>query len=309
MVPLALFLLVQLLTAQGLYYTSYPILPSYDRDIPEDVREVFSLVGVVVEKRSLKPTHQSLKLRTVGAYFTDGEYGDIWKGSKLCDDSIANTPAVFVCGTGSIIGRNQFITAYHVAEDLTGDRSLGNVKNLYIVFNYRQKTSGSFEKQRVYQVARVVDKNEEEDWVILQTTEKFTHNKGKTFQLASDLPYPKERLYILGHPLGTPLRYANGEVLDVDKNANIGLKFISSGFSGNSGSPVVRLSDGKVIGLFASYPDDDDKKGTNDFVWNKNCYAIKISNPDNPIAIKGPLSVKLMSAKFMSAIDEQHEEL
>ena len=38
----------------------------------------FSLVGAVVEKRSLTPTHQSLKLRTVGAYFTNQVEKIVW---------------------------------------------------------------------------------------------------------------------------------------------------------------------------------------------------------------------------------------
>ena len=307
-------LLSQLLAVQGLYYSDYPILPSYDKAIPADVQENFVIVGVVVSKSSLQSNLQSLKLKSVGKYFTDGDYYEEFEGGKLCSAEIANTPAVFVAGTGSIIGSNQFVTAYHVAEELTGDPNLNNVKNLYIVFNYRQKSTGTLEKQSVYQVAKVVDKSKSEDWVILQTTKGFTHNGGKRFQLASDIPSPNQPIYILGHPLGMPLRYANGKILDVDTNTNEGLHFISSGFAGNSGSPVVRLSDGKVIGLFTSY---EDGEGANDFVLNKKCYDYTVSNPNNPIQIKGPLSSKMMSPKVMEAINmdyipdlsEQHKEL
>ena len=197
-------------------------------------------------------------------------------------------------------------------------RTLNNksVKKLYIVFNFRQKSSRSrkFKEQKVYQVAKVVEENKDEDWIILETEKGFTHNNGRIFELASDIPSPNQPIYVLGHPLGMPLRYAAGKILNVDSNSNEGLYFISSGFAGNSGSPVVRLSDGKVIGLFTSYDDDG---GAYDFVLNKNCYDFKVSNPNNPIPIKGPLSTKMMSAKVLEAIDmdyipdlnEKHEVL
>jgi len=69
-----------------------------------------------------------------------------------------------------------------------------------------------------------------------------------------------------------------------------------------------------VIGLFTSY---DDGNGANDFVLNKKYYDYTVSNPYNPIQIKGPLSSKMMSPKVMEAINmhyildlsEQHKEL
>ena len=311
MFSIALLLLTQLLAARGLYYSDYPILPSYDQSIPVYAKDNLAIVGVVVYKTSLQANLQSLKLSSVGKQFTEGYYGP-FEGKKLCSDDIANTPAVLVAsenrepGTGSIIGSNLFVTAYHVAEGLAEDPNLSNVKNMYIVFNYRQKSTGSLEKQSVYQVAKVVGKSKSEDWAILQTVKGFTHNGGMRFVLASDIPSPNQPIYILGHPLFMPLRYANGKVLNVEPDENQGLYFISSGFTGNSGSPVVRQSDGKVIGLFTAYNDD---KGANDFVLNGNCYNYKISDPNDPIKIKGPLSVQMRSAKFLSAIGEQHEEL
>ena len=299
MLSIALLLFTQLLTAQGLYYSEYPILPSYDRNIPADAKDNLDTVGVVVDKSSLQSHLQTLKLRTVGEYFKAGDYGLEFKGKKLCDRDITTTPAVYEVGTGSIIGSNRFITAYHVAEILTG---LDNVKNLYIVFNYRQKITRDLWKQSVYQVEKVVDKSEQEDWVILKTKKGFTHNDGNRLQLASDIPSSKEPVYILGHPLGMPLRYASGQVLSVDPNLNIGLKFISSGFSGNSGSPVVRVRDGKIIALFTDYADG------NDFALKKNCYDFKIRNPNDPVEINGVLSVKMRAAS-LNVIDNKHEEL
>ena len=308
-----LFLLSQLLAVQGLYYSDYPILPSYDKDIPTDVQANFEIVGIVVNEASLQRGHSNLKLRSVGKYFTDGEYYEVNYGKKLCSTDIANTPAVFDAGTGSIISKNRFLTAYHVAETLT-EPNLNNksVKKLYIVFNFRQKssTSSEFNKQKVYKVAKVVKANAAEDWIILETEKGFTHNKGRRFQLASDIPSPNQPIYILGHPLGMPLRYATGKILNVDSHSKEGLFFISSGFAGNSGSPVVRLSDGKVIGLFTSYGLDND----DDFVWKEKCYDLKVSNPDHPIRIRGPLSNKLRSAKVLEAIDmpdfvNEHEVL
>ena len=296
-------------TANGLYYDEYPILPSYDKSIPQDVQQNFDIVGIVVTESNLQPNKQKLKTSTVGKYFTAGDYTP-FKGAKLCNDDVSNTPAVFVAGTGFIVGSNRFMTAYHVAEDLVGAPPRNsNVGILYIVFGFRQKSTGALEKQYVYQVKQIYDESEEEDWIVLQTVKKFTHNNGNKFLLANSPPSVDQVLYILGDPLGMPLQYASGVVKAVDPNANIGLEFITSGFSGNSGSPVVRLQDGLVIGLFTAYDDDGSK---NDFVISnsQNCYKFKITPLNNPVLVRGPLSSSTQaSAMINMLLLEEKEEL
>ena len=95
-------------------------------------------------------------------------------------------------------------------------------------------------------------------------------------------------MYVLGYPLGQPLCYTEGVVTDVD-HVSKRLSIYSSGFAGTSGSPVVRVSDNEVLGLFTRY---NDSKGEYDFSQqaNKKCFITTVLNPPNYVNITGPLS-------------------
>ena len=115
------------------------------------------------------------------------------------------------------------------------------------------------------------------DWIVLKTTKGFTHNKGKRYTLATNAQ-KGQRVYVLQYPLGQPLRYSEGVVTNVKHNINKGLSIHSSGFAGTSGSPVVRVSDNEILGLFTRY---DDNQGEYDFSqWaNEICYITTVLYP------------------------------
>ena len=166
------------------------------------------------------------------------------------------------------------------------------MKKLHIIFNFREKKTGVLEKKIVYDVSEIVRANKDEDWIVLRTTKGFTHKPVIKFALAKDIPPAGTPVYVLGHPLGMPLRYVEGRLAKSDSSNQIAV--LTSGFEGNSGSPVINADDGTVVGLFASY-DDGGKNKVNDFVQyvNKLCYDVKITPVTNPVLVNGP-AAKIM---------------
>ncbi|KAL5508830.1 hypothetical protein EMCRGX_G004085 [Ephydatia muelleri] len=149
-----------------------------------------------------------------------------------------------------------------------------------------EKTSGALEDSIVYEVSEIVRENKDTDWIVLRTTKGFTHTPVTKFELAKDIPLAGTPVYVLGHPLGMPLRYAEGELAKSADSQNQ-IAALTSGFAGNSGSPVI-TKDGKVVGLFSNYEDGDNN--ANDFVKSKSgsCYDLAITSVKNPVLVKGP---------------------
>ena len=273
----------QLLLARSLLYKEYPILETYKGAVPLYVEDKLLSVGIVVYE-----DYASIK-STVGKNFNIGDYTAA-KGNTLCDQNFAQNPSYFLAGTGFITGSNQFVTAYHVPEYILKEHNFGvdskTVKKLRIIFNFRQKkTSGALEDSIVYEVSEIVRENKDTDWIVLRTTKGFTHTPVTKFELAKDIPLAGTPVYVLGHPLGMPLRYAEGELAKSDSQNQIAA--LTSGFAGNSGSPVI-TKDGKVVGLFSNYDDGDNN--ANDFVKSKSgsCYDLAITSVKNPVLVKGP---------------------
>ena len=280
----------QLFLARSFIYTEYPILQCYDgnTDIPEYARGNFEAVGIVV--------HKQHKVLTVGQNFALGDYTTSKPQLKLCDEILAETKSIYSAGTGFIISSNEFVTNYHVAENLLKDNNVdtvtsATVKDLRIIFGFRQKKTGvlmTLTSYEVEKISRERPKNSAEDWIVLKVTKGFTHNGGVKFVLADDIPVAGTPVYVLGHPLGMPLRYAAGKLAKSDDKEKK-IKIWTSGFEGNSGSPIIRVNDGKVIGLFTDGPSKDLEFFKN---VKKSCYDLttKSSLNDDSGLISGPVA-------------------
>ena len=272
----------QLLLARSLLYKEYPILETYKGAVPQYVEDKLLSVGIVVYE-----DYASIK-STVGKNFNIGDYTGV-KGNTLCDQNFAQNPSYYTAGTGFITGSNEFVTVYHVPKDLLEEHNLGvdskTVKKLRIIFNFRQKKTGVLEAPIVYEVSEIVRSNKDADWIVLRTTKGFTHTPVNKFELAKDIPPAGTPVYVLGHPLGMPLRYAEGQLAKYDSQNQIAT--LTSGFTANSGSPII-TKDGKVVGLFREYFDGINY--ANDFVKSKSgsCYDLAITSVKNPVLVTGP---------------------
>lgn len=183
-----------------------------------------------------------------------------FSGCILHPDENYQTEPVLAHGTAFFVGgpkNNLFLTAGHCAEAM----KLANRKT-YFIFDFYQGQESSYEfKDRIlsvpsknmFKLKKVVaysDHPELGDWAIVKVKKTITGRKPLPINFAQVIRRT-DRLYMLGHPKGLPMKFTNGVVSEESQQwyrANL------DGFSGNSGSPV--FNDQKVAGIFITGPED-----------------------------------------------------
>ncbi|MGK3988614.1 serine protease [Sorangium sp. So ce136] len=128
-----------------------------------------------------------------------------------------------------------------------------NVDELLVIFGYRMNggaATTSFSPANVRRVRRVIDARLDvdtgEDWALLELERPVPHVKPLA-RLRSTAMRVSEPVYVIGYPLGLPVKYAlDARVRDVQP-----LYFHATldTFEGNSGSPVLDAH-GEVAGIF-----------------------------------------------------------
>jgi V8-like Glu-specific endopeptidase len=153
----------------------------------------------------------------------------------------------------------------------------GNVTDLRILFGYKMVDSVTpitrFSNDNIYHGVKIIRRvhNPGEngpDWALVKLDRKV---EGQTVAaLSKDEISLDQEVYVLGHPMGLPMKYAAGaSVCDAYETyfmANLNI------YSGNSGAPVFDLHTHEVIGMVI--------KGENrDFRWTGNCW-ISVEYPE-----------------------------
>ncbi len=151
-----------------------------------------------------------------------------------------------VC-TGFLVAEDIIVTAAHFANER-------NVQRLRVVFDFRM-TDGytpatSMDEGRVYKGVEILGwvhdpMGSGADWALVKLDRVV---EGQTVvRLSEEEIFEDQPVYVIGHPMGLPLKYAPGaEVLDVYPawfSANLDI------YSGNSGSPVFCADTHEVVGI------------------------------------------------------------
>ncbi|WP_437634540.1 trypsin-like serine peptidase [Sorangium sp. So ce854] len=180
------------------------------------------------------------------------------RADSLCAGArFAMQPVIKESGcTGFLVERRVLATAGHCVIGKT-------LEDLRAVFGYRMDDGGvalaEISPQQVYRVvrARTPPRNDGrtgEDWALLELDGDVS--SVAPLQLEHSAPVREgDPVFMIGHPLGLPLKHADNAVVRV---ASRDLHFIASldAFHGNSGSPVFNAS-GKVVGLLSGGTDAD----------------------------------------------------
>lgn len=157
-------------------------------------------------------------------------------------------------GTAFLIRDQYLLTAAHcVCYEDTDILDQELIEKLRVIFDYQMNSEDrcnqSFE---TYQIKKVVKydyarrRHKWADWALLKLDRKV---KGRTpLELDFSDVKDKQKVYMLGHPVGLPQKYTSGA--KVRKNGDsdqFGADL--DAFEGNSGSPVFDKDTGKVIGI------------------------------------------------------------
>ena len=149
--------------------------------------------------------------------------------------------------TGFLVKEDIIVTAAHCTNE-------GNVRDLRIVFGYRmldsQNAVEEIPHKNIYQGVEIIRKiytgeNAQPDWALVKLDRKV---EGQAVAaLSKEDIYYGQHAYVIGYPLGLPLKLAPGaQVCDISETCFAATLDI---YSGNSGSPVFCNETHEVIGL------------------------------------------------------------
>jgi V8-like Glu-specific endopeptidase len=151
-----------------------------------------------------------------------------------------------VC-TGFLVEEDIVVTAGHCANN-------SYVTDLYFVFGFRMQDPTTpvlqIPKNNIYKGVKIVHtaydrKRIGSDWSFVQLDRKV---EGQTRAVLSKKDiFSGQPVYVIGHPMGLPLKYAPGanvrDVSDDSFGANLDI------YMGNDGSPVISSDTHEVIGM------------------------------------------------------------
>lgn len=252
------------------------------------VIELSKSIGCLIEDKFFEkkgPTDYLLKNQTLKDRCKD--YAD---SVQFIGEISAGLGTAFVVGK-SPEGKYLALTAKHCVceKNIEGQLSVkATVENIRLVFGFQRFTETAdyktLSKENIFHInVAVLSSSEEEDWALLKLSSASPEAKSpELVPLPCDflnLIPPTLSIFMLGYPLGLPIKYASGKTV-LPKNleekpappaaatpSKIAHAKIAS-FRGNSGSPIFHQTTGKVIGILIA--------GNKDFIENSEGEKIEI---------------------------------
>jgi V8-like Glu-specific endopeptidase len=229
-------------------------LDMYEQAVPADVKELASsiLLLCAAGQPFFDDRTKVLKPQTSGAYFKtqDPRYPGGAGGSLK--EPLASEKAVWMVGTAFPLSRNTVATNKHNVQSILEEVESTDPTKLRLVSGFYRTASAA--SPFTYTVLTVksawLDPNH--DYAILTTNEPvpsaFTKLQFATAQEQRRVQ-TQDALYMLGYPLGQPLKYVEGLANTMNAGALDNFTAWITNFAGNSGSPVFHHKLGKIIGL------------------------------------------------------------
>jgi hypothetical protein len=212
---------------------------------------------------------------------------------NLCDTEPFRPQPVlsgWLC-TGFLVKEDIIATAAHCVNEK-------NIRDLRIVFGYRmldsQNAVEEIPDKNIYQCVDIIKKtytgeNAEPDWALVKLDRKV---EGQAVAaLSKEDIYHGQHAYVIGYPLGLPLKLAPGaQVCDISETCFAATLDI---YSGNSGSPVFCNETHEVIGMVMH--------GDNrDFRWTKKG-MLSVIYPNLEMKTRGPQCTRV--SEFIDVVD------
>lgn len=165
-------------------------------------------------------------------------------------------------GSGTLIGPKHILTAKHVLaseKGTDGELVTYGVDDVYFILGFEyyayNRVDHSFQPWQICEGVSIVDgeAGAREDWAVVELKESVLKNSDKQWyfprlDLEKELTEGEE-LYMIGHPLGLPKKLTYGGKVVNPKATHKLFSTDLDSFAGNSGSPVFRVSNNKMVGI------------------------------------------------------------
>jgi hypothetical protein len=216
-------------------------------------------------RRGSPQTHlaRSVAVGVINTLWTDvnKDFFELWAdpldGFMCKDEPFVRQGSVSYGCTGFLVGPDLLVTAGHCGVNVGEVRnSSENYCEAYTwMFDFYAHTNlKRVPKRNVYKCKEIIyatvigEEFVEQDFALIRLDRVA---KGRRpLKLADESPVIYDRVSMLGHPMGLPMKYtSNAEVFSVDPE----LSFLTNldAFSGNSGSPVFNTRD-EVVGVLVA---------------------------------------------------------
>jgi len=183
------------------------------------------------------------------------------KGTPLCEgESFINQPAGAIC-TAFLIAPNIIATAGHCL----------NENNLHLrrfIFGYQMLdeyiAAENIAVENIYAGIEILGWELDEngpDWAIVRLDREVSGIRPLRIRKQGKVP-DRANLYVLGHPIGLPLKYAGNAEVRGNQHKDYFVSNLDT-FAGNSGSPVLNAATHEVEGILV--------RGETDFAPQGSC--------------------------------------
>jgi V8-like Glu-specific endopeptidase/subtilisin-like proprotein convertase family protein len=192
--------------------------------------------------------------------------------SNIClSEPFAKQPVAGFC-TGFLLDDDILVTAGHCIDNID------HCKKTLITFGFAYSTHLSdptkIRKDDVYECSELIlkerDRRTKVDFAIIRLNRLVKNRPHLNVNLYSPELNSGDKLTILGHPNGLPLKIAFGPDSEVRKNSPENLYFVATldSYLGNSGSPVLNSTTGFLEGVLV--------RGEKDYEFSENeCFISK----------------------------------
>lgn len=233
----------------------------------QKIKKNANCVAAIMLKKDLIDEKNGFSTMRVKNY---GEAFNLCKAEPFRDQPVA---AGRLC-SGFLVKKDVIAISGHCVETKT-------VTDLRIVFGYKMldpyKAVTQVPDENIYKGVKIIQKvlNRKvnwSDWALVQLDREV--EGWEVVSLSNDEIVCDKPVYVMGHPMGLPLKYAAGaSVRDNSHEANFTANL--NIYMGNSGSPVFDLHTHEVIGMVV-------KGEMRDFRWTgKGWMSIKYSDGKN----------------------------
>lgn len=210
------------------------------------------------------------------------KYGEAF---NLCDSEpfFSQPIAGGRMATGFLVKEDIIATAGHIISE-------ENLKNTRFIFGFRMLDNSTartkFPTENIYQGIKIINRIyrptfDKSDWALVKLDRKVVNYPPA--KISEGKISPGQQVYMIGHPLGLPLKYSAGasvrRIGDASFSADLDV------FSGNSGTPVFRSDTHEAIGFVI-------RGDSRDFRWTGNGW-VSVIYPNNELRSTEPECTKI----------------